>query len=52
MRAGWREVIAPQQSPIGTKGVAWVGAKGSMCNGCEAISDNFKVPRAREGRKL
>ena len=36
-------VIAPQQRPTGTKGVAWVGAKGSMCNGCEAISDNFKV---------
>merc|ERR1719331_2978403 len=36
-------VITPQQSPVGTKGVAWVGAKGSMCNGCEAISDNFKV---------
>jgi len=36
-------VIAPQQNPIGTKGVAWVGAKGAMCNGCEAISDNFKV---------
>merc|ERR550514_2306071 len=36
-------VISPQQNPVGTKGVAWVGAKGAMCNGCEAISDNFQV---------
>jgi hypothetical protein len=35
--------ISPQQAPTGTKGVAWVGAKGAMCNGCEAISDNFQV---------
>mmetsp|Transcript_5274 Transcript_5274/g.11708 ORF Transcript_5274/g.11708 Transcript_5274/m.11708 type:complete len:1204 (+) Transcript_5274:76-3687(+) len=35
--------ISPQQAPVGTKGVAWVGQKGAMCNGCEAISDNFKV---------
>jgi hypothetical protein len=36
-------VISPQQAPTGTKGVAWVGAKGAMCNGCEAISENFQV---------
>mmetsp|Transcript_26133 Transcript_26133/g.67386 ORF Transcript_26133/g.67386 Transcript_26133/m.67386 type:complete len:1224 (+) Transcript_26133:171-3842(+) len=36
-------VISPQQAPVGTKGVAWVGQKGAMCNGCEAISDNFKI---------
>lgn len=36
-------VINPQQAPTGTKGVAWVGAKGAICNGCEEISDNFKV---------
>lgn len=36
-------VISPQQAPTGTKGVAWVGAKGAMCNGCEEISDNFQV---------
>lgn len=36
-------VVAPQQNPVATKGVAWVGAKGAMCNGCEAISDNFQV---------
>lgn len=35
--------ISPQQAPIGTKGVAWVGAKGAMCNGCEAISENFQT---------
>jgi len=35
--------ISPQQAPTGTKGVAWVGAKGAMCNGCEAISENFQV---------
>jgi len=35
--------ISPQQQPTGTKGVAWVGAKGAMCNGCEAISENFQV---------
>merc|ERR1719160_1508277 len=36
-------VIAPQQRPTGTKGVAWVGAKGAMCNGCETLSENFQV---------
>mmetsp|Transcript_62661 Transcript_62661/g.141389 ORF Transcript_62661/g.141389 Transcript_62661/m.141389 type:complete len:1130 (-) Transcript_62661:66-3455(-) len=36
-------VIAPQVQPTGTKGVAWVGQKGAMCNGCETISDNFKI---------
>merc|ERR1719327_823009 len=36
-------VIAPQQAPTGTKGVAWVGAKGAICNGCEAISENFQT---------
>lgn len=36
-------VISPQQAPTGTKGVAWVGAKGAMCNGCEQISENFQV---------
>merc|ERR1719387_2214883 len=36
-------VIAPQVRPIGTKGVAYVGKKGAMCNGCETISDNFKI---------
>jgi len=36
-------VISPQQAPVGTKGVAWVGAKGAICNGCEEISDNFQV---------
>mmetsp|Transcript_161360 Transcript_161360/g.286099 ORF Transcript_161360/g.286099 Transcript_161360/m.286099 type:complete len:1355 (+) Transcript_161360:74-4138(+) len=36
-------VISPQQAPTGTKGVAWVGAKGAICNGCEAISENFQV---------
>lgn len=36
-------VIAPQVQPTGTKGVAWVGMKGAMCNGCETISDNFKI---------
>jgi len=36
-------VIAPQQSPTGTRGVAWVGAKGAICNGCEEISDSFQV---------
>jgi len=36
-------VISPQQQPTGTKGVAWVGAKGAMCNGCEAISNNFQI---------
>jgi len=36
-------VISPQQAPTGTKGVAWVGAKGAMCNGCEEITDNFQV---------
>mmetsp|Transcript_65061 Transcript_65061/g.155366 ORF Transcript_65061/g.155366 Transcript_65061/m.155366 type:complete len:1258 (+) Transcript_65061:107-3880(+) len=36
-------VISPQQAPTGTKGVAWVGAKGAMCNGCEEISENFQV---------
>jgi len=36
-------VISPQQNPVGTKGVAWVGAKGAMCNGCEELSDNFQV---------
>merc|ERR1719316_1761863 len=36
-------VISPQQAPTGTKGVAWVGAKGAICNGCEQISENFKV---------
>jgi len=36
-------VIAPQVKPTGTKGVAWVGMKGAMCNGCETISDNFKI---------
>lgn len=35
--------VSPQQAPVGTKGVAWVGAKGAMCNGCEAISVNFQV---------
>jgi len=36
-------VISPQQAPAGTKGVAWVGAKGAMCNGCEKLSENFQV---------
>jgi len=36
-------VISPQQAPTGTKGVAWVGAKGAMCNGCEEISENFQI---------
>merc|ERR1719162_2856885 len=36
-------VVAPQQKPTGTKGVAWVGAKGAICNGCEKLSDNFQV---------
>jgi len=36
-------VICPQVNPIGTKGVAWVGARGAICNGCETISDNFKI---------
>jgi len=36
-------VIHPQQAPTGTKGVAWVGAKGAICNGCEEISENFQV---------
>jgi hypothetical protein len=36
-------VVAPQQAPTGTKGVAWVGAKGAMCNGCEELSENFQV---------
>lgn len=36
-------VISPQQQPIGTKGVAWVGAKGAMCNGCEEISESFQT---------
>jgi len=36
-------VIAPQQAPRGTKGVAWVGAKGAMCNGCEELSEEFQV---------
>eukprot|EP00929_Paragymnodinium_shiwhaense_P079807 TRINITY_DN415_c0_g1_i6.p1 TRINITY_DN415_c0_g1~~TRINITY_DN415_c0_g1_i6.p1 ORF type:complete len:801 (+),score=212.92 TRINITY_DN415_c0_g1_i6:77-2479(+) len=36
-------VVAPQQAPVSTKGVAWVGAKGAMCNGCEEISENFQV---------
>jgi len=36
-------VINPQQAPTGTKGVAWVGAKGAICNGCEAITENFQV---------
>jgi len=36
-------VINPQQAPTGTKGVAWVGAKGAICNGCEEISENFQV---------
>jgi len=36
-------VIAPQQAPTGTKGVAWVGAKGAMCNGCEELTEDFQV---------
>jgi hypothetical protein len=36
-------VINPQQAPTGTKGVAWVGAKGAICNGCEEISENFQT---------
>lgn len=36
-------VIHPQVNPIGTKGVAWVGSRGACCNGCETISDNFKI---------
>jgi len=36
-------VVAPQVKPTGTKGVAWVGMKGAMCNGCETISDKFKI---------
>lgn len=36
-------VLTPQQTPAGTKGVAWVGAKGAMCNGCEGISESFQV---------
>jgi hypothetical protein len=36
-------VIAPQVRPMGTKGVAYVGKKGAMCNGCETLSDNFKI---------
>merc|ERR1719162_252916 len=36
-------VVSPQQAPTGVKGVAWVGAKGALCNGCEAISENFQV---------
>mmetsp|Transcript_53800 Transcript_53800/g.155263 ORF Transcript_53800/g.155263 Transcript_53800/m.155263 type:complete len:1153 (-) Transcript_53800:106-3564(-) len=35
--------ITPQQAPTGTKGVAWVGAKGAMCNGCEVLSENFQI---------
>jgi len=36
-------VIAPQSAPTGTKGVAWVGAKGAMCNGCEELTEDFQV---------
>mmetsp|Transcript_6291 Transcript_6291/g.15472 ORF Transcript_6291/g.15472 Transcript_6291/m.15472 type:complete len:1551 (-) Transcript_6291:161-4813(-) len=36
-------VIHPQVNPTGTKGIAWVGARGAACNGCETISDKFKV---------
>jgi len=36
-------VIHPQVKPVGTKGVAWVGSRGAVCNGCETISDNFKI---------
>lgn len=36
-------VIAPQQAPTGTKGVAWVGAKGAMCNGCEELPVDMQV---------
>jgi len=36
-------VIHPQVAPVGTKGVAWVGSRGAVCNGCETISDKFKI---------
>jgi len=36
-------VIHPQVQPMGTKGVAWVGSRGAVCNGCEMLSDNFKI---------
>jgi len=36
-------VIHPQVKPVGTKGIAWVASRGAACNGCETISENFKV---------
>jgi len=36
-------VIAPQVNPVGTKGVAWVGSRGALCNGCETLSDSRKI---------
>lgn len=36
-------VIHPQTNPVGTKGLSWVGSRGAICNGCETLSDNFKV---------
>lgn len=36
-------VIAPQVNPVGTKGVAWVGSRGAVCNGCETLSDSRKI---------
>eukprot|EP00971_Amphidinium_carterae_P201426 3996861-Amphidinium_carterae.1 len=31
------------EAPIGTKGVAFCGAKGAICNGCEQLSESFQV---------
>lgn len=36
-------VITPQQGPAGTKGVSWLGAKGALCNGCEALSTRLQI---------
>jgi hypothetical protein len=36
-------VVHPQTNPVGTKGLSWVGSRGAICNGCETLSDNFKV---------
>merc|ERR1719253_339745 len=36
-------VLHPHVQPVGTKGVAWLGSRGAVCNGCETIDDNFKV---------
>jgi hypothetical protein len=36
-------VITPQQQPLGTHGVSWVGAKGAICNGCEELGEDSQV---------